>query len=162
MAKQFYIKDDDGNYVEVKAVAQDSFDRILDERYARERERLAKQYADYDDLKTKVSKADEEKAEYQKKLDEATKAAEAAQEQTRKAELKATRTSVIHEYNISDDLADFVTGDDEDEMRSKAEKLKKGIKPSLEITKDPKPKEGEDDKGESAEIAKKLFGKSDD
>lgn len=163
MTKVFYIKKDDGTYEEVKAVAQVDFDTVLESRLERDRKRIVADYADYDDLKKKVADMGTEKEDLQKKVDEANAQLKTAQEQTQQAEKKATRVSVIHEYGISEDLADFVDGADEAEMRNKAEKLKKGIPANkLDVEKSTKPKDDDGDKGESADIAKKLFGKSDD
>lgn len=61
-----------------------------------------------------------QKTEAQRAIDKATKRAEAAE--TRARELVAA--NLVLEYNVSDDLAEFITGSSEDEMRARAEKLR--------------------------------------
>ena len=152
---EYFIKDGD-EYVKVKEPLhkQEDLDRVVQERLDREK----KKYSDYDDLKGKVDTLTTELTEKSKAWD--TQKSE-FETNLKKAGLETAKVKVISEFKLSDELAEFVTGDTEDEMRGRAEKLAKGIKPgTVNIDKDEKP----DEKGNTSKaIAGKLFGsKSDD
>lgn len=152
---EYFIKEGE-SYVKVKESlhTQEDLDRVVGERLDREK----KKYSNYDTLVTQVDTLTKE-------LENGKKAwsTEKSELETnlKKAGLETSRVKVISEFKLSDELSEFVTGDTEDEMRTRAEKLAKGIKPaSITIDKDEKPEE----KGNSSKaLAGKLFGgKSDD
>lgn len=156
---KYFTKDGD-EYKEVSDTlwTQDEIDAtIIPKRLERER----KKFADYDDLKEKAGKVDTVKQEYENKLKAEAEAKTELEKQLGKAQLETEKVKVIHEFKLSDELAEFVTGDDADELRQRAEKLSKGVSGgTIVIDKDKKPT---DDKNDSKALAGKLFGsKSDD
>lgn len=155
MAK-YFTKDGD-DYKEVEAFSQDEVNDIVGKRVEREREK----FSDYDDLKEKAGAVDTLKSETDEKLKKAGETEADLKKQLEGAKLQTEKVKIVGEFKLSEDLAEFVTGESADEMRKRAEKLAKGVKPSkVEIDKKPKP---EDDKNNSKKLAGKLFGsKSDD
>lgn len=156
MAKYFTKEGDD--YKEVEAFSQEEVNDIVGKRVEREREK----FADYDDVKEKAGKLDSTKSEYEDKLKKSGEKVTELEGQLGKAKLETEKVKIVHEFKLSDDLAEFVTGDDADAMRKRAEKLAKGVKTGkVPIKKQEKP--GDSKKTDSKEIAGKLFGsKSDD
>jgi hypothetical protein len=156
MAKYFTKEGDD--YKEVDAFSQPEVDEIVTKRLDRERGK----FADYDELKEKAAKVETIKTEYEGKLKAAGTEKTELEKQLGSAKLETDKVKIVNEFKLSDDLAEFVTGNTADEMRQRAEKLSKGVKGGkLDLNKDPKPKDGE--KTDSKAIAGKLFGgKSDD
>ncbi len=155
MAKLFAKEGDD--YKEVEAFSQDEVDKIVKDRA----ERVARQqFGDYDQLKEKAGKVDSIKSEYETKLTEATTKVDTLTKELGGAKLETEKVKIVNEFKLPDDLHEFVTGDNADEMRKRAEKLSKGVKPSkVDIDKKPKP-EGENT--DSKKIAGTLFGKKSD
>lgn len=154
MAEYFYKDGDEYKKVEDTLLAQADVDKVVETRL----ERQKKQYADYDTLKEKAGKVDTIAKEWETKLQEAGTKHTALESELGKAKLETEKVKVIHEFKLSDELSEFVTGDTADELRQRAEKLSKGIGTSggkVVIKKDPKPGEKSTD---SAQIAKKLFG----
>lgn len=157
MAK-YFTKDGD-SYVEVEDAlhTQTDVDSIVAKRLERDR----KQFADYDSLKEAAGKVNTIKTEYEDKLKEKdTKIGELSTE-VKKATLETDKVKIVHEFKLSDELSEFVTGETPDEMRERAEKLSKGIPGGgVPIDKNGKPDEKPT---ASKQIAGKLFGnKSDD
>lgn len=159
MAEYFYKDGDEYKKVEDTLLAQADVDKVVETRL----ERQKKQFADYDDLKEKASKVDTVAKEWETKLKTAGDEKSELEKQLGSAKLETEKVKVIHEFKLSDELSEFVTGDTADELRERAEKLSKGIGISggkVVIKKDPKPGDKTTD---SKKIAKSLFGaKSDD
>lgn len=157
MAK-YFTKDGD-NYVEVSdpLLPQADVDSIVETRLERER----KKYADYDTLKEKAAKVDAITSEFEGKLKSKDEEKSELEKQLGKAQLETEKVKAIHEFKLSDEAAEFVTGETADEIRQRAEKLSK-ISPGSGVKIDKKPKP-EDKPSDSKQIAGKLFGsKSDD
>lgn len=158
MAEYFTKDGDEFKKVDENLFSQSEIDNdIMPKRLERER----KKYADYDDLKEKAGKVDTISKEYEDKLKEAGTKTTDLEKQLGSAKLETDKVKIIHEFKLSDELAEFVTGETADDMRAKAEKLSKGVGGGkIVIKKDGKPGEKETD---SKKIAKGLFGsKSDD
>lgn len=158
MAEYFTKDGDEYKKVDENLFSQSEIDNdIMPKRLERER----KKYADYDDLKEKAGKVDTISKEYEDKLKAAGTEKSELEKQLGAAKLETEKVKVIHEFKLSDELAEFVTGDTADDMRAKAEKLSKGVGGGkVVIKKDGKPGGKETD---SKKIAKGLFGsKSDD
>lgn len=152
---KLFIKNGE-SYEEVDGVLQKDFDAILESRVNRERAK----FADYDALKKKADAADALKSDYDAKLKTATDRATELETQLTGAQLETERIKIIGEFKLKDELAEFVTGSNADEMRARAEKLAHSIPASsLKIDKEEKP---EPKAGESATIAKGLFGGNSD
>jgi hypothetical protein len=148
-----YFKKDGDEYIKVddNLLTQADVDSVVESRLERER----KKFADYDTLKEKAGKVDTIAKEYEDKLKAEADAKADLVKQLGSAKLETDKVKVIHEFKLSDDLAEFVTGDTVDDMRAKAEKLSKsGGGQKVVIKKDSKPNGGESD---SKKIAKSLF-----
>ena len=113
---------------------QEQFDAAIGDRLKRERETVAKRYADYDDLRQK-------NADYEKQIGELTAS---AQESAKKyadydktvAELQAkvkgyetasVKTRIAHETGIPYELAHRLSGETEDDIRKDAEAMSQYI-----------------------------------
>lgn len=154
---EYFTKDgDEFKKVDTTLFTQDEIDtRIMPSRLERERAK----FADYDAIKEKASKLDTIKSEYEGKLKEKDTLVSELNGNLTKAQLETEKVKITHEYKLSDDLAEFVTGDNADEMRQRAEKLAKGFKGGTPpITKNGKPDTKETD---STSLARNLFGKKD-
>jgi negative regulator of genetic competence, sporulation and motility len=151
MTKLFTKEGDD--YKEVDAFLQPEVDDIVTKRLERERGK----FADYDTLKEKAAKVDTISSEWETKLNEATEKATDLEKQVGAAKLEVDKVKIVHEFKLPEDLAEFVTGDTAEVMRTKAEKLAKGVKPgSVDLDKKPKPSDTKG--GDSKKMAGKLFG----
>lgn len=155
MAEEYFKKDGD-DYVKVADPlhTQADVDKVVESRLERER----KKFADYDTLKETAGKVDTIKSEFETKLKEKDTAISSLTGDLTKAKLETDKVKIVSEFKLSDDLAEFVTGETADEMRERAEKLAKGIGVSggkVVIKKNGKP---EDKASDSKAIAKGLFG----
>lgn len=158
MAEYFTKDGDEFKKVDDNLLTQADVDKVVESRL----ERQKKQFADYDDLKEKAGKVDTIAKEFEDKLTAVGTEKSELEKQLGSAKLETEKVKVIHEFKLSDDLAEFVTGDTADEMRQRAEKLSKGVGSGgkVVIKKDGKPGNNDTD---SKKIAKSLFGsKSDD
>lgn len=154
MAEYFYKDGEDYKKVDDTLLPQSEVDKVVETRL----ERQKKQYADYDTLKEKAGKVDTINKEWETKLKEAGDKNTTLEGELGKAKLETEKVKVIHEFKLSDELSEFVTGDTADELRERAEKLSKGIGISggkVVIKKDGKPGDKQTD---SKKIAKSLFG----
>lgn len=155
MAKLYQKEGDD--YKEVDAFLQPEVDEIVTKRLDRERSK----FADYDSLKEKAAKVDTVENEWKTKLEEANTKATDLEKQVGAAKLETDKVKIVHEFKLPEDLAEFVTGETADEMRTKAEKLAKGVKPG-NVDLDKKPKPSDEKANDSKQMAGKLFGKKSD
>lgn len=154
MAEYFYKDGEDYKKVDDTLLPQSEVDKVVESRL----ERQKKQFADYDTLKEKAGKVDTIAKEWETKLTEETAKRSTLEGELGKAKLETEKVKVIHEFKLSDELSEFVTGDTADELRQRAEKLSKGIGTSggkIVINKEGKPGEKQTD---SKKIAKSLFG----
>lgn len=156
-----YFKKDGDDYVKVDEPlhTQDDLDKVVKDRA----DRIARQqFGDYDELKEKAGKVDTITKDFEDKLKERDTKIDTLTGDLGKAKLETDKVKIVHEFKLSDDLAEFVTGDTVDDMRAKAEKLAKGGAGGGKIVADKQPKPGEK-ATDSRKIAKGLFGnKSDD
>lgn len=152
MAEYFYKDGDEYKKVDDNLLTQTEVDKVVESRL----ERQKKQFADYDDLKEKAGKVDTIAKEFEDKLKAVGTEKSDLESKLKSAQLETEKVKVIHEFKLSDDLAEFVTGDTADDMRAKAEKLSKGVGGGkVVIKKDGKPGDKVTD---SKKIAKSLFG----
>lgn len=155
-----YFKKDGDKYVEVseKLMPQDEVDKVVQSRLERQK---TKEFGDYDSLKEKAGKVDSIASEYEDKLKEKdTKIGELSTD-VKKHSLETVKVKAIHEFKLSNDLSEFINGDDEKTIRDQAEKLSKGIGgSSVKIDKSGKP----DDKktSDTKKVAQQIFGKKSD
>lgn len=153
MAKYFTKDGDEYKEVDESLLTQADVDGVVEKRLERER----KKFEDYDTLKEKAGKVDSIASEYEGKLKAAGEEKSAIEKELGKAKLETDKVKIIHEFKLSDDLAEFVDGDTVEQMRERAEKLSKGVKGgTIKIDKDKKP----DSKSTTSKvIASNLFGK---
>lgn len=120
-------------------MTQSDFDAAISDRLKRERETVSKRYADYDDLKDKVST-------YEKQLsDQARQIQEAADKQAthdktvaeltaklKSHETASVKTRIALELGLPYELAGRLNGDTEDAIRKDAENFAKFVGKSKE------------------------------
>lgn len=166
---KYFTKSDDGNYQEVESFSEQQIDEITDgvpwltKRLDRARENERAKFADYDDLKKTAGTVDELKKNHKTELEGLSTKVTELETQLGEAKLGTEKVKIMHEFKLSEDMGEFVTGKDADEMRAKAEKLAKGGgggKPPIKKD-EGKPKDGETSTDSKA-IAGKLFGKKSD
>lgn len=156
MAEYFTKDGDEFKKVSDNLLTQTDVDGIIEKRLERERGK----YSDYEDLKTKAGKVDTIKSEFEEKIKTVTTEKSELEKQLGKTKLEVDKVKIVHEFGLSDDLAEFVEGDTADDMRKRAEKLAKGVPGAkVKITKTPKDGEKPSD---SKNLAKSLFGKKSD
>lgn len=154
MAEYFYKDGDEYKKVDDTLHTQADVDKVVESRLERER----KKFADYDTLKETAGKVETIKSEYEDKLKAAGTEKSELEGKLKSATLETDKVKIIHEFKLSDELSEFVTGETAEEMRERAEKLSKGIGVSggkVVIKKEGKPGEKQTD---SKKIAKSLFG----
>lgn len=105
---------------EFKAItSQEQLDAIISERLKRERDTVAKQYSDYEQLK-KSNKSYENEL---KALREENKRVSELESKVQKYETDSVKTRIAHEYGIPVELATRLNGSNEEEFRKDAELL---------------------------------------
>lgn len=117
---------------EFKAITtQEEFDAAIQSRLARERASVTKQFADYDALKDKVTKAEKERETYTAKVAEATGKITDLQKQLDEAngkikgfETDALKAKIAEEEGLPSALRSRLNGSTEDELRKDAKSLK--------------------------------------
>lgn len=114
---------------------QEEFDSRISERLNRQKEALTKQYADYEDLKTKVSDYETQIGKLTKDAEERAKAyaetdAKLAEYETKIKgyESASLKTRVAHDIGLPYELASRLTGDTEEDIRKDAENLAQLVK----------------------------------
>lgn len=155
---EYFTKDgDDYKKVEDKLFTQAEVDTdIIPKRLDRERSK----FADYDTLKEKAGKVDSITQEFTDKLSAADTEKQTLIKERDTAKLDIEKVKAIHEYNLPDELAEFVSGDTAEDIRTRAEKLSKGVTGGT-ITVDKKPKPADEDDG-TKKVVKNLFGNKPD
>lgn len=160
---KYFIKKEDGEYEEVKDFTKEQLDGIvgeskwLNERIKREREK----FADYDNLKQQVETLGTEKTLLGEQIDELeakAKDIDSLKDRIHEANQRADKSEVMRKLNISDDLAEFVSGNDYDEMFKRAEKLSKSVTSGVEIKKSEK---AEPVENEFKKLRDELLGNAD-
>lgn len=125
-----------------KTFTQADLDRILADRLSREKGK----YADYDDLKAKAAKLDEQEAANKSDIEKATAAAAEAAERAAAAELRALRLEVAGDKGLSPSQAKRLVGTTREELEADADELLADFpptsKPSDKLPTRPKPKKG--------------------
>jgi len=155
---EYFTKEGD-EFKKVDSFSEEQIDEIagdvpwLTKRLERARENERSKFADYDDLKTKAT-------DLESKLTAATTEKDDLTKKLAGAQLETEKVKIIGEFKLGDDLAEFVTGENADEMRKRAEKLANGVKPTgVHIDKKDKPDEK---KSDAKRIAGELFGRKKD
>lgn len=134
---------------------QEEFDKAIGARLGEEREKIAKKYADYDQIKTKAADYEKQLGDLKTSFEETTKKASEHEKTVADLTGKITsyeqtslKTRIAHELGIPYELAGRLTGNDEKELRADAETLSKLVssgKPTPPPLKDSEPNKGKDD-----------------
>lgn len=161
---KLYKQNEDGSYVEAEVVrafkTQEELDGFMKDRIERAETKVKDQFSDYDTLKTSLEDANKkltgfesEKKSLEEQLQEKSKAVDAEK-------LNTVRVEVRNEFGLSKDLDQFLIGETEDEIKAKAELLKKsgGAGAGVVINKDDN--DGEAVESESKKLANGLFSSS--
>ena len=105
---------------------QEELDRIIQDRIARERDK----FADYDDLKTKVTDYETQVATLQKAIDESNTTIKSHDDTVAELnskiasyETSSLRTKIAIQNGLPLDLAERLVGDDEESIKADAERL---------------------------------------
>lgn len=116
---------------------QEELDNIISERLKREREKLTKQFADYDELKTKNVDLEKELTELKKSLESSTsnkteleKQIEELTEKVKANDLSSLKIKYAFENGIPYHLAGRISGDDEESIKADAQSLSDFFKSS--------------------------------
>ena len=99
--------------------SQDELNRIIAERVAREKAK----YSDYADLKAKASKFEELDAASKSELQRATERAEQAERERDAVRAETLRLSIIAKHQIPADYHEFISGETEEDLEAKAQKV---------------------------------------
>lgn len=116
--------------MEFKAITtQEEFDQAISERLKRERETIAKNYGDYDDIKARNEDLEKQLVEMNNSLVEKTATYDQGianlTAQMKAHELTSLRSKIAYETGIPYELASRLSGEDEDSIRKDAETLSK-------------------------------------
>lgn len=152
---EYYTQEGD-KYIKVSEPlhTQEQLDKVLEKRLEKE----SKKYADYTTLKEQAAKAATISDEYEAKLQEANSKIDALKGDVKKGELNVERVKLLSEFKLNEDMAEFIVGDDVDEMRRRAEKLAVKQPSTLGLEKKSLPPAGDNAKREAV---RKLFGTPD-
>ena len=114
--------------------SQEQLDSVIGERLKRERETVSKKYADYEDLKGKVSGYETQIGELSKSLDDANKKISGFDQERQELnsrisayETASVRTRIALEEGIPYELSGRLSGDTEDAIREDAKLLSQFI-----------------------------------
>lgn len=117
---------------------QEELDKIISDRLARQKETIEAKYADYDELKSKISTLETENAAFQASIEETGESSKAWEQE--KADLTAKiagyetaqlKQKVAIQAGLPIDLADRLTGNDEETLKADAERFSSFIKPKI-------------------------------
>lgn len=104
-----------------KTFSQSDVNRIVEDRLRREQAK----YADYDDLKVKAAKFDEQEEASRSELQKATEANRKLESQLAEQKHAGLVANACLKHGIPAEYADLVTGDDEESIDKTAEKVAK-------------------------------------
>lgn len=118
--------------LEKAITTQEELDEIISEKLKQREEKIAQKYVDYEDLKTKSIDFDKEIKGLKKQLDETLKNSSNDKktitelaEKVKSYQHKALKVKVAYECGIPLEIADRLTGDDENAIRTDAQNIRK-------------------------------------
>jgi len=106
---------------------QEEFDSAISERLKREREKVKSEFADYNDLKTKVADYEKQFADFNKQLEalgEKDKEIEAQKATIQKFETDSIKTRLAHEAGLPYGSTKYISGNTEDEIKKSIDDFK--------------------------------------
>lgn len=148
---QYYKKDENGEFVEAD-LTQEDINQAVKERV----DRVNRKYADYDDLRKQLETYSTKQKEDEERINGLLSDKANLEDELKASRLEVEKVRIVNEFKLNNDLAEFVTGDTAEEMRTRAEKLAHNAKDNvLDVTKvqKPEPKQTAD-----ATVAESLFG----
>lgn len=148
---QYYKKNEEGEFVEAD-LSQEDINQAVKERV----DRINRKYSDYDELKKQIEENSAKQQEFENKINELLTDKANLEDDLKASKLETEKVRIVSEFKLSDDLAEFVTGNSAEEMRGRAEKLAHNtVSKTVDVQKVEKP---EPKKSDMAELADKLFG----
>lgn len=116
---------------------QEDFDRAVSERIRRERETIEGKYADYEQLKSKVTELETENSALKVAAEETKNTLDGHEQEVADLNAKiagyetaSLRTRIALQNGLPIDLADRLTGEDEESIKADAERLAGFMKPA--------------------------------
>lgn len=112
---------------------QEELNQIIETRLARQKETIEANYADYDELKTKIASLEADNTAYQATIEESKSwEQEKADYEKQISGYKTAqlKQSIAIKAGLPLDLADRLSGDDEESLKADAERFSGFIKPS--------------------------------
>lgn len=148
---QYYKKDDNDEFVAVD-LSQEDINQAVRERV----DRVNRKYADYDEVKKQNETLSAKQSDFENRINELLTDKANLEDELKNAKLATEKVRIVNEFKLNDELAEFVTGETADEMRTRAEKLahSTAIK-SIDVNKTEKP---EPQKSSMQELADSVFG----
>lgn len=121
--------------------SQEELDNMFKERIERAKKSVSDQFADYEEIKAKLATKEEEINGINAKLEEANKSLsgtnttiEDLMAKVHKYETASVKAKIAHEYGLPFELADRLSGNDEDEIRKDAQLFSLTIKQTNQTT----------------------------
>jgi len=152
--------------MEFKAIeTQDELDKIIQERLTRQKESLEKQFADYDQLKSRVTELETENGALKTTAEETKKTIGGHDEEVAKLNAKiagyetaSLRTKIALQNGLPFDLAERLVGTDEETLKADAERLAGFMKPTTPAPplKDPETSTGGNENGAYKSLLENL------
>ena len=158
MTKYFTKEGDEYKPVEGDLYTSEAMTGTITKRLEQQRRN---DFGDYEELKEKAAKVDTVASEFTSKLSEKDVFIGDLTSKLKAAELATDKVKIVSEYKLSDELAEFVTGETVDEMRARAEKLAKANSGSkVPAGKQGKPSGDGGKESDTKSIARNLFGRN--
>lgn len=136
---------------------QEELDQIIEARLARQKETIEAKFADYDELKAQIAKLEADNTAFQATIEESKSwEQEKADYEKQISDYKTAqlKQSIALKAGLPLDLADRLTGDDEESLKADAERFSGFIKPK---TPTPPLKNVEPDLGDGKDGAYKTL-----
>lgn len=111
---------------------QEELNQIIETRLARQKETIEANFADYDELKTKIAALEADNAAYQATIEESKSWEQEKADYQKQIDTYKTaqlKQSIALKAGLPLDLADRLTGDDEETLKADAERFSSFIKP---------------------------------
>lgn len=154
---EFYVQKEDGEF---EKASQEQLDKKIADRLRRKDEKHAEELKQYEGFKKQAEEMTASVEDFKNQIATLKNEKEKLEQDFKKSENEVIRQKVMKDYKLSDELEDFITGDSEDELRSKAERLAHSVgNSSIKIEKIERP---EAEISQSQQIARNLLGKNND
>ena len=103
---QYYKKNEEGEFVEAD-LSQEDINQAVKDRV----DRINRKYSDYDDLKKQIEDFSAKQQETENRINELLTDKANLEDDLKASKLEVEKVRIINEFKIGDDLAEFVTGD---------------------------------------------------